>query len=42
MFGAQISGSGQQAVRSGVFLAIARPQPPPEKRPPELVSESAS
>ena len=31
-FVAESTGSKQQAVRSGVFLATARPQPPPEKK----------
>ena len=32
MFVAEIKGSEQWAVRSCVFLPIARPQPPPEKK----------
>ena len=32
LFVAEIKGSEQQAERNSVFLAIARPQPPPGKK----------
>ena len=41
LFGVEFKGSEQQAVHSGVFLAIARPTSPPETTHRELVPETA-
>ena len=41
LFEAEIKGSEQPAARSGVLLAVARPQPPPEVKKKDLVPDSA-